>query len=160
MGPSPILSFIHTVSIGIMLNFNGGNNGYGLLNVTCKQAFRTGPIVPFHLSSLKPPPPPQPKATTNSPCIPCQRSTAVMVTVYCCTVIKPVCILHGPHVAPVNNPFVTNCIESFIFQLRVFCNRWEAATSAAYVSKLLYVMRILFACIFLATKFNVYISIS
>ena len=30
MVPSPILSFNHTVSFGIMLNFNGGNNGHGL----------------------------------------------------------------------------------------------------------------------------------
>ena len=27
MGPSSSLSTIHTVSIAIMLNFNGGNNG-------------------------------------------------------------------------------------------------------------------------------------
>ena len=30
MGPLPILSIIHTVSIGTMLNFNGGNKGHGL----------------------------------------------------------------------------------------------------------------------------------
>ena len=30
MGPSPILFAIHSISIGIMLNFNGGNNGHGL----------------------------------------------------------------------------------------------------------------------------------
>ena len=35
MGRSPILSVIHTVAIGTMLNFNGGNNGQGLQNVTC-----------------------------------------------------------------------------------------------------------------------------
>ena len=37
MGLSPILFVIHTVTIGIMVNFNGGNNGHGLKNVTCKQ---------------------------------------------------------------------------------------------------------------------------
>ena len=36
MGQSPILSIIHTVPIGLMLNFNGGNNGHGLKIVTCK----------------------------------------------------------------------------------------------------------------------------
>ena len=30
MGPSPILSIINAVPIGIMPNFKGGNNGYGL----------------------------------------------------------------------------------------------------------------------------------
>ena len=39
MGPSPILSIIHTVSIGTKLNFNGGNNEYGLENVMCEQTF-------------------------------------------------------------------------------------------------------------------------
>ena len=33
MDPSPILSAIHTVAVGIMLNFNDGNNGHGLKNV-------------------------------------------------------------------------------------------------------------------------------
>ena len=37
MGPSPILSVIHTVTIGTMLNFKGTNNGHGLKNVTCIQ---------------------------------------------------------------------------------------------------------------------------
>ena len=37
MCPSAILSIIHTVTIGIMLNFNGGNNGHKLKNVTWKQ---------------------------------------------------------------------------------------------------------------------------
>ena len=38
MGPSNILSVIHTVTIGTMLNNNGGNNnGHELKNVTCKQ---------------------------------------------------------------------------------------------------------------------------
>ena len=41
MGPSPILSIIYAVSIGIMPNFKGGNNGYGLKNVTCKQTLRS-----------------------------------------------------------------------------------------------------------------------
>ena len=30
MAPSTILSIIHTVAIGTMLNFNGGNNAHGL----------------------------------------------------------------------------------------------------------------------------------
>ena len=30
MGPSPILSIIHRVINGTMLNFNGSNNGQGL----------------------------------------------------------------------------------------------------------------------------------
>ena len=29
MGPSPILSVSNTVTIGTMLNFDGGNNGHG-----------------------------------------------------------------------------------------------------------------------------------
>ena len=37
MGLSPILLLIHTVTIITMLNNNGGNNGNGLNNVTCKQ---------------------------------------------------------------------------------------------------------------------------
>ena len=40
MGLSPILSIIHTVTIGSMLNFNGGNNGLGQKNVTCKQTLK------------------------------------------------------------------------------------------------------------------------
>ena len=28
MGPSPIQSIIHTVTVGTMLNFNVGDNGY------------------------------------------------------------------------------------------------------------------------------------
>ena len=31
MGPSPILSIIYTVTIGTMLNFNGGNNEHDYL---------------------------------------------------------------------------------------------------------------------------------
>ena len=30
MGPSPILSVIHTVTVGTMVNFNGSDNGYGV----------------------------------------------------------------------------------------------------------------------------------
>ena len=30
MGPSPILSIIHTVTIGTILNFNGGIYGHGV----------------------------------------------------------------------------------------------------------------------------------
>ena len=33
------MSIIHMVIIATMLNFNGGNNGHGLKNVTCKQTF-------------------------------------------------------------------------------------------------------------------------
>ena len=40
MGPSTILSVIHIISIGTMLNFNGNNNGHGLKNVTCKETCR------------------------------------------------------------------------------------------------------------------------
>ena len=40
IGLSPILSVIHVIIIGIMLNANGGNNGHGLRNVTCEQAFK------------------------------------------------------------------------------------------------------------------------
>ena len=38
----PILSIIHTVTVGTMLNSNGGNNGHGFKDVTCKQAFSLG----------------------------------------------------------------------------------------------------------------------
>ena len=31
---------IHIVTIGTMLNFNGGNNGYGLKTFTCKQTLK------------------------------------------------------------------------------------------------------------------------
>ena len=37
MGPSCILPIIHTVTIGTVLNFNGGNNGHGIMIVICKQ---------------------------------------------------------------------------------------------------------------------------
>ena len=40
MGPSPILSIIHTVTIDTKLNFNGGSNGNGPKNVTCKQTLK------------------------------------------------------------------------------------------------------------------------
>ena len=30
MGPSPILSTIHTITFGTILNFNNGNNGHEL----------------------------------------------------------------------------------------------------------------------------------
>ena len=39
MGPSPILSITHTVTIGTMPNFSGGNKAHGLKNVMCKQTF-------------------------------------------------------------------------------------------------------------------------
>ena len=39
MGPLPILSVIHIVTINTMLNFNGVNNRNGLKNVKCKQIF-------------------------------------------------------------------------------------------------------------------------
>ena len=39
MGPSPILSVVHTVTVGTMLNLNGGNNGHMLKNVTCEHTF-------------------------------------------------------------------------------------------------------------------------
>ena len=34
-----ILCDLHTITLGTMLNNNGGNNGHGLKNVTCKQTF-------------------------------------------------------------------------------------------------------------------------
>ena len=34
MGPSPILTVIHTENISTMLNSNGDNNGHELKNVT------------------------------------------------------------------------------------------------------------------------------
>ena len=40
MGPSPILSVIHTVTIATMQNFNGGSNGHGVENVKCKQTLK------------------------------------------------------------------------------------------------------------------------
>ena len=39
MGSSPILSVIHTVTIGTFLNFNGGNKGHRLQHITCRQTF-------------------------------------------------------------------------------------------------------------------------
>ena len=40
MGLSPILSVIHTGTIGTMLTFNGGKNEHGMNNVKCKQTLR------------------------------------------------------------------------------------------------------------------------
>ena len=37
MGPSPFLYVVHTITIGTMLNFNGGNNEHRLKNLTCKE---------------------------------------------------------------------------------------------------------------------------
>ena len=37
MAPSSILSIIHTITIGAMLNCSGGINGHGRKNVMCKQ---------------------------------------------------------------------------------------------------------------------------
>ena len=39
MGPSPILPVSHTITIGIVLKFNSGNNEHKLKNVTCKQTW-------------------------------------------------------------------------------------------------------------------------
>ena len=39
MGLSPILSVSHNVINDTTVNFNGGNNGHGFKNVTCKQTF-------------------------------------------------------------------------------------------------------------------------
>ena len=40
MCPLLILSVIHIITIGIMLNFNGGNNGHVLINFTCKHTLK------------------------------------------------------------------------------------------------------------------------
>ena len=40
MGPSPILSVIHTFTIGAMLNFHDSKDGSGIENVTCKQTLK------------------------------------------------------------------------------------------------------------------------
>ena len=37
MGPSNILSVIHTITVGKILDFNGGKNRHGIKNVTCEQ---------------------------------------------------------------------------------------------------------------------------
>ena len=37
MSLSTILSIIHIITIGIMLNFNSGNHEHGLKTVACKQ---------------------------------------------------------------------------------------------------------------------------
>ena len=39
MGPSPILSFTNTITIGTILNFNDGNKRHGLKNITCISDF-------------------------------------------------------------------------------------------------------------------------
>ena len=41
MGPLPILSIIHTVTISTILNFNGYSNRHGLKTLRCKQTFNT-----------------------------------------------------------------------------------------------------------------------
>ena len=41
MGPSPVLSIIHIITIGTMLNFNGGNNGHGLKKHYVKRDLHT-----------------------------------------------------------------------------------------------------------------------
>ena len=40
MGPSLILSIIHNITIGTMLNFNSGNNVNGPKDVRCKQTLK------------------------------------------------------------------------------------------------------------------------
>ena len=40
MGPSSILSVIHNITVGTMLNLNGGNNGRGLINIRWKMIFK------------------------------------------------------------------------------------------------------------------------
>ena len=42
MGQSPILSVIHMVTIGTMLNFIGFNNGHGQKHVTFKHTYFKG----------------------------------------------------------------------------------------------------------------------
>ena len=44
MGLSPILSIIHTITIGMMLSFKNGNNGHGLKNGTYKQTLKVPEI--------------------------------------------------------------------------------------------------------------------
>ena len=41
MGLWSILSVIHIISIGTMLNFNGGNNGHGLKKLRVNKPFET-----------------------------------------------------------------------------------------------------------------------
>ena len=54
MGQLPIPSVIHSVTNGIMINWsnNGGNDWYGLKNITCKQTF----MVDSHWSRMIPTP--------------------------------------------------------------------------------------------------------
>ena len=40
IGPSAILSVIHTITIGTMLNFSDDINGHKRKNVACKQKYR------------------------------------------------------------------------------------------------------------------------
>ena len=44
MGPLPVLSIIHTITIGTMLNFNGGNNGHWLENVMRQQILKDNKV--------------------------------------------------------------------------------------------------------------------
>ena len=44
MGPSPNLSIIHTVTIGTMLNNNGGNTGHGLKTLHANRHLRLSKI--------------------------------------------------------------------------------------------------------------------
>ena len=50
MGLLPILSVFDTVTIGTMLNFNSGNKGHGVKNLTCKQTFTL--TYHFHYRSI------------------------------------------------------------------------------------------------------------
>ena len=43
VGLLPILSVNHPITIGTMLNFNSGNNGHGLNDVTCRKIFTVEP---------------------------------------------------------------------------------------------------------------------
>ena len=44
-GPPPILSIVHTVTIGTMLHFDCRSNWHGLKNVTCKQTLMNSALV-------------------------------------------------------------------------------------------------------------------
>ena len=66
MGDERILSDIHTVTIGTMLNNNGVNDALRLKIVTCKPTF-----TPWHscaLSSCEFPIAPCPRTTSSTPC--------------------------------------------------------------------------------------------
>ena len=45
MGPSLILSVIHTITIGTMLNNNDGDNEHGLENVRCRQTLTLSKVL-------------------------------------------------------------------------------------------------------------------